>query len=131
MLTTTAPWFWLQPAVTGLAALLVLAGAAVTVRQRHRADRKEQWWVRTQWALELLLTGEQDREVLGLQVLSQQALATAADGEDAQFIADVVAPLVDEYLSRVDTGEQPGPDDPPPGATGAHEGADPEEPEAC
>ncbi|WP_460865723.1 hypothetical protein [Rhodococcus aerolatus] len=105
MVPAPAPWFWLQPAVTGLAALLVLLGAALTVRQRHRADRKDQWWKRTQWAFDLLLAGDQDGVVLGLQVLSQQALATAADREDAQFIADVVAPLVDEYLAQVDTGE--------------------------
>ena len=109
------PWFWLQPAVTGLAALLVLLGAALTVRQRHRADRKDQWWKRTQWALDLLLEGgrgddSQDAVLLGLQVLSQQALATAADAEDAQFIADVVTPLVDEYLALVDTGDEADPD---------------------
>ena len=119
MSLTTEPWFWLQPAVTGLAAVLVLLGAAITVRQRHRADRKDQWWKRTQWALDLLLDGgredgSQDAVVLGLQVLSQQALATAADAEDAQFIADVVTPLVDEYLALVDTGGDDGPDGPGP-----------------
>ncbi len=74
-----APYFWLQPAVTGAAAILVLLGAGLTIRQRYRADRKDQWWKRTQWAFDLLLTGEEDREVLGLLVLAQQAAAKAAD----------------------------------------------------
>ena len=84
-----APYFWLQPAVTGAAAIFVLLGAGLTIRQRYRADRKDQWWKRTQWAFELLLTGEEDREVLGLLVLAQQAAAKAADTEDGAFIADV------------------------------------------
>ncbi len=98
-----APYFWLQPAVTGAAAILVLLGAGLTIRQRYRADRKDQWWKRTQWAFELLLTGEEDREVLGLLVLAQQAAAKAADTEDGAFIAEVVQPVVDAYMQTDDT----------------------------
>jgi len=89
------PYFWLQPAVPGVAAILVLLGAGLTIRQRYRADRKDQWWKRTQWAFELLFTSDEDREVLGLMVLEQQAAAKAADKEDSAFIAEVVQPVVD------------------------------------
>ena len=89
------PYFWLQPAVTGAVAILVLLGAGLTIRQRYRADRKDQWWKRTQWAFELLFTSDEDREVLGLMVLEQQAAAKAADKEDSAFIAEVVQPVVD------------------------------------
>jgi len=102
-----APYFWLQPAVTGAAAILVVLGAGLTIRQRYRADRKDQWWKRTQWAFDLLLTGDEDRQVLGLQVLAQQAAARAADNEDAAFIAEVVTPLVDDYLQTDDTEQEP------------------------
>ncbi len=98
-----APYFWLQPAVTGAAAILVLLGAGVTIRQRYRADRKDQWWKRTQWAFELLLTSDEDREVLGLMVLEQQAAAKAADKEDSAFIAEIVHPVVDAYMQTDDT----------------------------
>ncbi len=98
-----APYFWLQPAVTGAAAILVLLGAGLTIRQRYRADRKDQWWKRTQWAFDLLLTSEEDREVLGLLVLAQQAAAKAADTEDGAFIAEVVQPVVDAYMQTDDT----------------------------
>jgi len=98
-----APYFWLQPAVTGAAAILVLLGAGLTIRQRYRADRKDQWWKRTQWAFDLLLTGEEEREVLGLLVLAQQAAAKAADTEDGAFIAEVVHPVVDAYMQTDDT----------------------------
>jgi len=102
-----APYFWLQPAVTGGAAIFVLLGAGLTIRQRSRADRKDQWWKRTQWAFDLLLTREEDHQVLGLQVLAQQASAKAADKEDGAFIAEVVTPLVDEYLQKNDTEVDP------------------------
>ena len=99
------PWFWLQPAVTGGGAVLVLLGAGITVRQRYRADRKDQWWTRTQWALDLVVSGDEDSVVLGLQVLAQQAAARTADAEDASFIAEVLTPLVDSYAGPDDTGE--------------------------
>lgn len=97
------PYFWLQPAVTGVAALLVLTGAGITVRPRYVADRRDQWWKRTQWALELVLSGEEDAAVPGLQVLPQQAAAKTAHVEDARFITQVLQPLVDRYGTKPDT----------------------------
>lgn len=98
-----APCFWLQPTVTGAATILVLLGAGLTIRQRNRADRKDQWWKRTQWAFDLLLTREEERQVLGLLVLAQQAAARVADTEDGTFIAEVVRPVVDAYVQTGDT----------------------------
>lgn len=97
------PYFWLQPAVTAAAAAVVLLGAAITVRQRYRADRKDQWWKRTQWALELMLDSDEDRQVLGLQVLDQQTGARVADGEDQRFVVEVVLPLTEYYLRNLDS----------------------------
>lgn len=101
-----AAYFWLQPAVTGLGAGAVLLGVGVTVRQRHKADRKDQWWKRTQWALDLLMTRDEDAIVLGLDVLRQQVIAKVADREDAAIIADVIEPWVDSYRSDVDTDDE-------------------------
>lgn len=105
MLLSSEPWFWLQPAVTGGGALLVLLGAGATIRQRYRADRRDQWWRRTQWALELVVSGDEDAVVLGLQVLEQQVEARTADAEDATFIAEVLGPLVDSYNRTGDTDQ--------------------------
>lgn len=96
----SAPYSWLQPTVTAIGAVLVLVGAGVTVRQRYQADRRDQWWRRTQWALELLLSGDEDSIVLGLEVLTQQVKAKVADKEDASLIADVLTPWVDSYDER-------------------------------
>jgi len=81
----------------------VVTGHEGAGAERYRADRKDQWWKRTQWAFELLLTSDGDREVLGLMVLEQQAAAKAADEEDSAFIAEVVQPVVDAYMQTDDT----------------------------
>ncbi len=81
-------------------AVLVLIAATVTLRQRAAADRKDQWWKRTQWAFDLLLSGDEDSVVLGLDVLVQQVGAKVADAEDAALVADVLTPWVDSYEER-------------------------------
>lgn len=90
-------YIWLQPAATVAGASLVVIAAVITLRQRSTADRKDQWWKRTQWALDLLLTGDEDSVVLGLDVLEQQVRARVADREDKLLVADVLTPWVDSY----------------------------------
>lgn len=97
-------YFWLQPLVTGVAAFVVLAGTAVTVRQRYRTDRRDQWWHRTRWALDLLVSGDEDRVYLALLVLEQQGRVKVVDAEDTVFITEVVVPITDVYLPRLDVG---------------------------
>ncbi len=104
------PYFWLQPLVTGVAAVVVLAGTAVTVRQRYRADRREQWWGRTQWALDLLVSGDQDQVYLALLVLEQQSGVRVVDADDTAFIGEVVLPITDYYLRGLDVDDDPGDD---------------------
>lgn len=91
----TAPWSWLQPALTAVAAALVLAGAVLTIRQRTRADRKVQWWVRTQWALDLVCRDDSFSQLLGVNVLAQQLRSDAADAEDERLIREAAQPSVD------------------------------------
>ena len=106
-----------QPVATVASALLVLAAALLTVRQRDRADRKDQWWKRTQWALDLVLTGDEHARVLGMSVLQQQVESTLADEEDLELLAApalwsidlppvarvVPRPAVDKRPARGDT----------------------------
>ncbi len=99
----TQPWFWLQPTVTAAAALVVLTGAVVAVLQRRRADRKEQWWKRTQWALDLVRSDDDYSQVLGANVLAQQARSRDADREDARLLREAVEPLVDTAEEGADT----------------------------
>lgn len=105
----TPSYFWLQPLVTGVAAMLVLIGAGITVWQRNRADRKSQWWDRTRWALELTIDADDERQFLGFTVLAQQVSVNAADQDDPAFVTEVVQPRVDAYLAAGDNGDDGSP----------------------
>lgn len=98
---------WLQPLATVLAAALALTGAGLLVRQgraaahqraeadrltldqRDAADRKEQWWSRTQWALELSFSDVDAERELAYEVLAQQGASTLADEEDLALLEAV------------------------------------------
>jgi hypothetical protein len=69
----------LGPAATAAAAVVALAVGLATVRQRGRADARDQWWKRAHWALELTLSDEVARASPGYAVLNhllQSDLAT-------------------------------------------------------
>jgi len=104
-----------QPVATVASALVVLVAALLTVRQRDRADRKDQWWKRTQWALDLVLTGDEHSRVLGFSVLQQQVESGLADDEDLELLAAPVLWSMDlPPVTRVDnarSGEQTRTDD--------------------
>lgn len=98
---------WVQPVATLVSASLVLLGAGLTIRQRRRADRKEQWWLRTQWALDHLVSGREERALIGARVLAHQVRWPTVDDEDSALLRDVVTPAVDDYLRGLDTSWLP------------------------
>ena len=102
--------FWLQPAATLTAALLVLLSAGLTVRQRSRADAKDQWWKRTQWAIDLALDPVDPlRQEVGLIAVDEQAGSRLSDVEDAQLITAVSSnALAHAVRLRQTAGEERG-----------------------
>lgn len=112
---------WLQPIATVIGAVIVGVAAFLTLRQRrsadaaeleldravlahHRAvDRRQQWWVRAQWAIDKSLSGDPVSQQVG-----NGAMLVLVD-EDADP-ADVALLLV-AAEEGVDTG-------PPGGHTG-------------
>ena len=97
---------WLQPTATLTAALLVLISAGLTIRQRHRADSKDQWWKRTQGATELTLRSHdtQAREA-GLLVMDQQASSRFADAEDSALIRTLSSALLADLRGTAENGQ--------------------------
>jgi hypothetical protein len=81
---------------TGIVGLIVgslaFIAAVLGVAQKWRADRREQWWSRTQWALDQL-AGDEDARTVGLLVLGHQADSRLADEEDWKML-DAVADLI-------------------------------------
>jgi len=65
-----------------LATLMIVLAAGLTVRQRAAADRREQWWLRAQWALERALDDDPARRELGVALLSVLADSGLARKEE-------------------------------------------------
>lgn len=74
----------LGPVVTGVAALVALAVGLVTVRQRREADRRDQWWKRAQWALDLVMSPSESESqaAVGFAVLERLASSDLARREE-------------------------------------------------
>lgn len=88
----------------GPLATLVVASVALfvglrTVRQRDRADRRDQWWKRMQWATDLTLSDDPHRRELGYTVLEVLGSSGLAGAEELDLL-DVA--LTAELLRRPD-----------------------------
>lgn len=73
--------------VGGLAAV----GVIVTWQQKNRADKRGEWWRRTQWAFERTFSADGAEAQLGwalLGALAESRLMTRDDSEIVQVIAE-------------------------------------------
>ncbi|MBF4993243.1 hypothetical protein ITX31_03835 [Arthrobacter gandavensis] len=106
--------FW--PAVTDwaitwipvLGPLGILATALVAYfayRQKLEADRRAQWWVRAQWALEASLSANPRRSLAGLAVLNDLKTSSLATREDQELFRLIGATAREELAA----GAEPGP----------------------
>ena len=69
-------------------------GVVVTWQQKNRADKRSEWWRRTQWTLERTFTTDYDQAGLGWKILFAlvgSRLATKDDFEIVQVIAEHAA----------------------------------------
>jgi hypothetical protein len=72
----------LGPAATGVAALVALAVGIATVRQRDRADQRDQWWERARWALETTTAADDETARRGWAVLRHLYDSDLASGDE-------------------------------------------------
>jgi hypothetical protein len=88
------PTTWLdvaQQAVPLVAALLVLFGVWLTVRQKDRVDHKEQWWQRVQWSADLVMSRDENRQLIGMSALvSLIDHLEAVDRSDAGMLQSII-----------------------------------------
>jgi hypothetical protein len=85
--------------VTFIVAGIALLGTGITVIQKRYADRRDAWWGRTQWALECVVTGQDDdvKRTVGLVMLGglqTSPLAFHGDRRMIEDVADAVLALV-------------------------------------
>lgn len=89
----------LGPPATVLVATVALFVGLRTVRQRDRADRRDQWWKRAQWATDLTLSDDPHRRELGYTALAVLGASRLAGPEELDLL-DVA--LTAELLRRPD-----------------------------
>ena len=92
----------LGPVATGVVALVSLVVGVVTIVQRGRADRRDHWWQRAQWALDLSLDDDPARAAVGAAVLVHLAGSDLAGREEARLLAAVRSTEVDSEEPRRD-----------------------------
>jgi len=99
-------WFSrLGPLATVLTAVVALAVGVRTVRQRTEADRRDQWWKRAQWALDLALEPDADKQLVGFQVLRYLARSKLATFEELELLDAVAVPSFAEPANEIDVDE--------------------------
>ncbi|MDF2048734.1 hypothetical protein [Arthrobacter sp. Cr_A7] len=77
-------------ALAPLATFGVVLVAFLAYRQRDRADRRDQWWKRAQWAIDSALSdADPQRRLAGLKVLVQLIGSDLATAEDADLMSAI------------------------------------------
>ncbi|MDJ0354533.1 hypothetical protein [Paenarthrobacter sp. PH39-S1] len=106
MRTATEIPGWLQY-ISAAAPLAILVGAViagaiglVTLVERTRADRRDQFWQRLQWAIDAAIcTNDRIRQRTGLIVLARLGVSDLCRDEDADLLRDIADGVTAELLA--------------------------------
>lgn len=90
------------PQATLIAALGVGIIGGFTILQKLRNDRRDQWWKRTQWAIDLTLIDEERSQIVGWAALAELSASEPATRQDRLLLRQVVDAALDEVA---DAGE--------------------------
>jgi hypothetical protein len=108
---TVGSWLsdWIRTAGFGgaaavLAAAIAYAGVRRNVRVQREASRKEQWWDRAKWALDLTLSEIPEERVVGFAVLDALADSEWAQEHESDVIAAATEPALAAYLDQEQNG---------------------------
>lgn len=113
---------WAITWITVLGPLGILATALVAYfayRQKLEADRRAQWWVRAQWALEASLSADPRRSLAGLAVLNDLKSSSLATREDQELFRLIGAAVREELSGAGPEARLPPPRVPAPRAQDA------------
>jgi hypothetical protein len=75
----------------------VIAGwiAWRALAQRREADRRDQWWKRTQWAIDLAMDRDFSRAIVGLVALKHLAASDLCTDEDYEMLDKIGGAKID------------------------------------
>ena len=86
----------LGPIATAVAALVALTVGTITIRQRAWADRREHWWKRAKWALELAMSTDTSRQQVGLNALEYLGRSELTKTDEADLLTAVGLTILSE-----------------------------------
>ncbi|MGW9402753.1 hypothetical protein ACWGQ2_02150 [Arthrobacter sp. NPDC055585] len=86
------------PVLGPLGILVTALVAYFAYRQKLEADRRAQWWVRAQWALEASLSANPRRSLAGLAVLNDLKTSSLATREDRELFRLIAVTAQEELL---------------------------------
>jgi hypothetical protein len=91
----------MSPGFGGLAAVIAAAvtfvGVARTVKTQRESNRKQQWWERARWGLDLTLSEDGTSRTVGLEVLDALGRSEYATEHEVEVIRAAVLPTLDAY----------------------------------
>jgi hypothetical protein len=107
----------------------VIAGwiAWRTLAQRREADRRDQWWKRTQWAIGLAMDPDFSRAIVGLVALKHLAASDLCSGEDYELLDKIGGAKIDALTLSEESARRTAPEPQLPG----HKTAGPEASQAA
>ena len=87
----------------------VIAGwiAWRTLAQRREADRRDQWWQRTQWAIDLAMERDFSRAVVGLVTLKHLAASDLCTDEDYEMLDKIGGAKIDALTLSEESASRP------------------------
>lgn len=84
-----------------LATFGVVLVAYFAYRQKSKADKRDQWWKRTQWAIDAALDEDDpQRRLTGINVLVHMVNSDLATSEDAELMKLLAIAIQDEELEE-------------------------------
>lgn len=98
----------LGPIATGLAAVVALIVGIIAVTQKSRADRRDQWWKRAQWAIEQTFKDNEEQQALGFRVLQVLGESKLAAPEEIQILESLTTREIEPLAPDAPEGDDSG-----------------------
>ncbi len=80
------------------AAVIAFFAARGQASVQRQAERKEQWWKRAEWALNLTLSQDSDIRTIGFHTLESLSTSEYADEHEGDVIAAATERSIDQAL---------------------------------
>lgn len=93
---------WAQAVGPAVAALIVLAGVALTIWQKNRTDARTLWWTRVEWAAERAADSDAGKKAIGAAALNALAAGKVKNKADRELIGAIVNVELADVAEQLD-----------------------------